>query len=94
MLVLQPALCTNLYVRAHKRDPFLAAAVVSSSWVAILQLAFGRSLGTSGVALGYLLGTAFIQTPLWLAIWANARREWHRDNPALPRVEGESLKLD
>lgn len=88
LLMLQPALCTNLYIRAHKRDPFLAAAVVSSSWVAILQFAFGRSLGTSGVALGYLLGTAFIQTPLWLAIWARSRREWHRDHESPPRGEG------
>jgi len=79
LLSLQPAMCANLYVRAHKQDPFLAAAVVSSTWIALLQLAFGRSLGTSGVALGYLLGTAFLQTPLWLAIWAQTRREWHRD---------------
>jgi hypothetical protein len=94
LLALQPALCTNLYVRAHKRDPFLIAAVVSSSWVALLQFVFGRVLGTSGVALGYLLGTAFIQTPLWLAIWANARREWHRDDPEVPCPEGKSARID
>ncbi|MGV2337415.1 MAG UNVERIFIED_CONTAM: hypothetical protein LVR18_26140 [Planctomycetaceae bacterium] len=93
LLMLQPALCTNLYIRAHKRDPFLAAAVVSSSWVAILQFAFGRGLGTSGVALGYLLGTAFIQTPLWLAIWARSRREWHRDHESLPRGEGGAREI-
>lgn len=82
LLALQPALCTNLYVRAHKRDPFLVAAVASSGWTALLQLLFGRALGTSGVALGYLLGTACIQTPLWLAIWQKTRREWHRhENP-------------
>jgi O-antigen/teichoic acid export membrane protein len=80
LLSLQPAMCANLYVRAHKQDPFLTAAVVSSSLIAVLQLVFGRSLGTHGVALGYLLGTAFVQTPLWLAIWAQTRREWHQDS--------------
>lgn len=77
LVALQPALCVNLYVRAHKRDPFLGAALISSTSIAVLQLILGRTQGTTGVAFGYLLGTGLIQTPLWLWIWWAARRDWH-----------------
>ncbi|MEY3458582.1 MAG: hypothetical protein RL215_1739 [Planctomycetota bacterium] len=77
LAALQPALCVNLYVRAHKRDPFLAAAIISTGSNALLQLFLGRTYGTTGLAVGYLAGTALIQTPLWLWIWNSTRREWH-----------------
>lgn len=78
MILYQFALCTNLYVRAHKRDPFLAASVVSSCVIAGLQLWLGRYFGTTGVAAGYLIGIAAVQVPLWTLIWWTTRREWHQ----------------
>ncbi|MEJ7592020.1 MAG: hypothetical protein WKF77_10760 [Planctomycetaceae bacterium] len=82
MVLLQFALCTNLYVRAHKRDPFLVASIVSSLTVAALQVWFGRLYGSSGVAAGYLLGIASVQVPLWTLIWLRTRTEWHVPEPA------------
>ncbi len=78
MVLLQFALCTNLYVRAHKRDPFLAASIITSLTVASLQVLLGKHYGCSGVAAGYLLGIGCVQVPLWTIIWARSRREWHR----------------
>ncbi len=75
--VVHPALCSGQYVRAHKRDPYLFAASFSSLCCAVLQVAFGRQWGTSGVALGYCLAVSFVQTPLLLRIWWRCRREWH-----------------
>ena len=82
MVLLQFALCTNLYVRAHKRDPFLVASIVSSLTVAALQVWYGKQHGNSGVAAGYLLGIAFVQVPLWTLIWVRTRKEWHVPEPA------------
>lgn len=77
MLLLQFALCVNLYVRAHNRDPFLPASLVSSLTISSLQVVLGLSYGTFGVAIGYLFGIACVQVPLWTAIWLRTRREWH-----------------
>jgi len=78
MVSLQFALCTNLYVRAHKRDPFLVASIISSLTVATLQVLLGKIYGCGGVAAGYLLGVGCVQVPLWTVIWARTRSEWHR----------------
>jgi hypothetical protein len=88
LVALQPALCVNLYVRAHKRDPFLGAALVSSTSIAVLQLVLGRIWGATGMACGYLLGTGLIQTPLWLWIWSAARRDWHDSGERVAEATG------
>ncbi len=77
MVLLQYALCTNLYVRAHKRDPFLLASIMSSVTLAAFQVWLGKEYGSSGVAAGYLLGIGCVQVPLWTLIWARTRKEWH-----------------
>jgi O-antigen/teichoic acid export membrane protein len=77
MVLMQFALCTNLYVRAHKRDPFLVASILSSLTIAILQIWLCRLYGNTGVALGYLLGIGCVQVPLWTLIWQQTRKEWH-----------------
>ena len=78
MVLIQFALCTNLYVRAHKRDPFLVASIISSLTVATLEVWLGSLYGCTGIALGYLLGIGCIQVPLWTLIWSRTRKEWHR----------------
>lgn len=86
LALLQFALCANFYVRAHKRDPFLVASIVSSVVIASLEIWWGREFGPAGVARGYLLGVACVQVPLWLGIWWKCRREWHAVSaPALAK---------
>lgn len=82
VVLLQFALCTNLYVRAHKRDPFLAAAIVSSLTIATLEIWWGVRHGSAGVAVGYLVGVGCVQLPLWTAIWWWTRRQWHQSGVA------------
>ena len=77
LVLLQFALCTNLYIRAHKRDPFLAASIVSSLAIAGLEILWGLKFGANGVAQAYLLGVACVQVPLWTVIWWTCRRRWH-----------------
>ncbi len=77
LVMLQFALCTNLYVRAHKRDPFLMASIVSSLTIAGLEFWLGRRYGSVGVSTGYLLGIGLLQVPWWTLLWWSTRREWH-----------------
>ena len=73
----QPGLCANLYVRAHKRDPFLVASVLSNLTTAIAQLMLGWFYGVEGIAVGYAAAVALVQTPLLLGVWWRTRRDWH-----------------
>ncbi|HIF00838.1 MAG TPA: hypothetical protein EYQ63_28495 [Fuerstia sp.] len=75
----QPALCTNIYVRAHKRDPFLIPAIVSSLTIAVLVFWLGRAYGIEGSGYGYLLGVGVVQTPLWVLVWYRCRKSWHAE---------------
>ena len=75
----QPALCTNIYVRAHKRDPFLIPAVISSLTVAVLVFWLGRAYGIVGSGYAYLLGIGVVQTPLWILVWYTCRKSWHAE---------------
>ncbi len=79
LVILQLAQCSNIYVRAHKKDPFLLAAIISSSSIAVLVFWLGKQHGVWGVGIGYLFGVAVIQTPYWLIIWAATRRLWHSE---------------
>lgn len=73
-----PGMCANIYVRAHKRDPFLLAAIVSNLAVMLFQLVPGWKYGLTGIAAGYFVGIAAVQTPLLLTIWWRTRLEWHQ----------------
>lgn len=79
MVIMQLAQCTNIYVRAHKKDPFLLAAIVSNLTIAGLVLWLGTAHGIIGVAIGYLIGVALVQVPLWVIIWSRTRQAWHSD---------------
>lgn len=77
LVIMQFAQCTNIYVRAHKKDPFLLAAIVSNVSIAVLVFWLGREYGAMGVAGGYLMGVSLIQVPLWVGIWWRTRIAWH-----------------
>lgn len=79
LVIMQLAQCTNIYVRAHKQDPFLLAAVVSNLTIAGLVVWLGRAHGIIGATTGYLLGVSLVQVPLWITIWWKTRRAWHAD---------------
>lgn len=73
--VLQPM---AIYLRAHKREPFLPVSIVFalSSLAAILT--FGHLYGPQGIAYGYMLVVGVITLPLATFIFLRCRRQWHR----------------
>lgn len=78
LIAYQFVMCTGIYVRAHRRDPYLLTTVASCATIASLQWLLGRAYGTTGLAVGYAVGVFMVQFPLGTLIWWRSRNEWHQ----------------
>ncbi len=67
--------CQSMYVRAHKREPFLVVGVVSSLLSGGLVWSLGAPWGPVGAAAGYLAVVALFTAPTTWMIWSQCRRE-------------------
>lgn len=66
------------YVRAHRRDPFVAAVIGMGVVLGASVVAVGRPYGATGMAAVYfVLNAAFCGVVVWIS--ARARRAWHAD---------------
>jgi len=74
--------CLCVYVRAHKRDPFLVPSLILCGSVGGLVTWLGRTHGPLGAAIAWATPILVFQLPVWTMIWYRVRREWHR--PLLP----------
>lgn len=80
-LILHLPRCQTIYVRAHKQDPFLLAAVVSHGLIATAVIFLGRAYGPIGAAWGLLAVVCLVNLPWWTLIWNRSRRDWHSSAP-------------
>jgi hypothetical protein len=80
-LILHLPRCQTIYVRAHKQDPFLLAAVVSHGLIAAAVIVLGRAYGPIGAAWGLLAVVSLVNLPWWTVIWMRTRRDWHSAEP-------------
>jgi hypothetical protein len=66
-----------VYLRAHKAEPFVAVAVVTSLATGVCSYVLGKPYGAAGICAGYL---ACMLTYLLVGsyIFQRKRREWHR----------------
>jgi hypothetical protein len=80
--------CQAIYIRAHKRDPFLLSGIVSHGLIATLVIVLGRRYGPIGAACGLLVVTGSIHVPWWTWIWFRCRHEWH-DSTVRPEMPEE-----
>jgi hypothetical protein len=69
------------YLRAHKREPFLALSVGGGLATALLVVWAGREYSALGVSLSYLAVILCI-LPWAQAIFVRCRHNWHRAVPA------------
>lgn len=81
LIILHVPRCQNIYIRAHKRDPFLMPGLLINTILGLLVIYLGRYHGVGGVAAAYL-GVMLIQLPTWTFIWNRCRQEWHVETPA------------
>ena len=66
-----------LYLRAHKREPFLVQAVVVAIVLGISTLLLGRSWGANAVTVGYFMFGGLLSLAWGTYIFMTTRREWY-----------------
>jgi hypothetical protein len=68
----------STYLRAHKREPYLALSIISGVLIGLSTLLLGRKYGATGIATGYLIISSVFSLPYALFIWNKCRLQWHR----------------
>jgi hypothetical protein len=69
--------CHDIYLRAHRREPLMAANIISSLSIGVLVCVLGRDYGATGAAAGYLAVVALFNLPYKSYRWLRCRAEWH-----------------
>jgi hypothetical protein len=79
-VLLQISVVQGVYLRAHKREPFLIPSLVSGIVVAGSNLFLGSRFGAVGMAAGYL-AVVLLNLPVGTLIWFRCRSLWHAEAP-------------
>lgn len=66
-----------VYLRAHKREPFMLLSVVSGATIGLATWLVGRPYGAIGILTAYLFLTVTIGLGWGTVIFVRKRREWH-----------------
>lgn len=83
-LLLITALCNHfvfseaIYLRAHKREPFLLVSIAVGVLTACSTLLMAGSWGALGVALGYFCTSGIFGLAFGTYIFVTKRRQWHQ----------------
>ena len=72
-------LCEGLYIRAHKKDPFLVLGTTIYLLTGTSVWYFGKEYGALGVAIAWLSVTALVYLPLNSRVWFLERKKLTRD---------------
>ncbi len=70
--------CEALYLRAHKREPFLGVTIIGAALLAVATLSLGKFSGANAVVVGYFAITAIFGLPSGTYIFLTKRRLWHQ----------------
>jgi O-antigen/teichoic acid export membrane protein len=66
-----------LYLRAHKREPFLPVSIAVGVLTACSTLLLGKLWGAQGVTLGYFCTSGVFGLAFGTYIFITKRRQWH-----------------
>jgi O-antigen/teichoic acid export membrane protein len=67
-----------LYLRAHKREPFLLFSIAVGVLTACTTLVLGKLWGASGMTLGYFCTSGIFGLAYGTYIFITKRRQWHQ----------------
>ncbi len=70
-----------IYLRAHKREPFLLQSIAVGLLTACSTLFMGKNWGASGVIIGYLCTSGIFGLAFGSYIFVSKRRQWHQALP-------------
>jgi hypothetical protein len=69
--------CEGLYLRSHKREPFLATSVILAILVGCVTFPLAKFWGANAVVVGYFIVGGLICLGLGTYVFVTKRREWH-----------------
>lgn len=65
------------YLRVHKQEPFMLLSVVGALLVGSSMWFFGRTYGSTGMAISLLVINLVYGLPSALWLWSHLRNQWH-----------------
>lgn len=83
--------CQALYLRAHKREPFLKQALLVAALLTVSTFLLGRTYGANAVTVGYFVIAGVLGLGLATCIFTSKRREWH--GSAMPDGPKEAVSV-
>ncbi|MBE3145216.1 MAG: hypothetical protein IMZ61_15060 [Planctomycetes bacterium] len=72
----------SVYLRAHKREPYVAISIASGVLIGLSSFVLGMKLAAVGIAIAYLVSN-IIFFPWSLRIFTRCSRDWHSELPEL-----------
>jgi hypothetical protein len=79
VILVQITVPMSVYLRAHKREPYLWLSLAYAACSLFAAVALGHLLGIAGVPIAYFSTAALLVVPWGTAIFLRCRRDWHRD---------------
>ena len=67
---------TTVYLRAHKREPYVVISIISGIMIGLSSFVLGMKFAANGVAIAFLASN-LILLPWGLKIFIRCRHEWH-----------------
>jgi O-antigen/teichoic acid export membrane protein len=77
VISLQIMNCYGMYLRAHKKEPFVFVGIVGNLLIGLLVWILGRQFGPLGAAAGFFGVAVCIIVPWETVIWNKCRIKWH-----------------
>ena len=77
VLLMHVVICEAIYLRAHKREPYLGLSILTAVLVASSTVLCARLWGAGAVAASYLAFGGALNLALATFIFVRKRREWH-----------------
>jgi hypothetical protein len=89
VVLLLAAVCVNtlisglaVYLRAHKKDPFMVFSLVIAGIQGVTTWYLGMKYSSLGVTAGFLLVSLLVGLPAASLIWCRCRKTWHAETAA------------
>ena len=80
-VLMQITVPMSVYLRAHKREPYLWLSLVYGACSLFVAVILGHLIGIAGIPAAYFSTAALLALPWGTVIFLRCRREWHRDAP-------------
>ncbi|MFC1559517.1 lipopolysaccharide biosynthesis protein [Candidatus Margulisiibacteriota bacterium] len=93
-VLVQISYAQSAYLWAHKKQPLLGLAVVTSIIMIFLLWFAGGRWGALGLAVSYLFIVVFLSIPVGTIIWLRCRKSWHYDDEIASEIYTEKRVLD